>query len=238
MSKTSLESCDYLKVTYSEERAPHGEYPLLFGKYLIEKYYKGSGKILDLGCGRGDYLKVFRELGLHSYGTDISPEAPKFANDIPVAVADLENDELPYTETKFDFIFSKSVIEHMKEPMKLLEYSNQQLREGGTAIILTPSWEHNYKGAFYIDHTHVTPFTRASLEDALKMAGFQNVEVHYFYQLPVLWKYPWLKIFSKILSLLPIPYNPLNNVPWQVSNKFNKYVRFSKEVMLLAVAKK
>ena len=238
MSKTALKSSDYLKITYSEERAPRGEYPFLFGQYLVEKYYDSRGKILDLGCGRGDYLKVFRDLGLQSYGTDISPEAPKLVDNIPVMVADLEKDELPYKETKFDFIFSKSVIEHMKEPMKLLEYSNQQLREGGTAIILTPSWEHNYKGAFYIDHTHVTPFTRASLEDALKMAGFQNVEVHYFYQLPVLWKYPWLKIFSKILSLLPIPYNPLNNVPWQVSNKFNKYVRFSKEVMLLAVAKK
>ena len=238
MSKTSLKSNDYLKVTYSEERAPYGEYPLLFAKHLIAEHYKGPGKILDLGCGRGDYLKVFRDLGLESYGTDISPEAPKFVENIPVVVADLENDDLPFPEIKFDFVFSKSVIEHMRDPMKLLEYSHQQLKPGGTAVILTPSWEHNYKGAFYIDHTHVTPFTRTSLEDALKMAGFQNVEVHYFYQLPVLWKYPWLKIFSKILSFLPIPYSPLNNVPWRVSNKFNKYVRFSKEVMLLAIAKK
>ena len=188
MSKTSLKSNDYLKVTYSEERAPYGEYPLLFAK--------------------------------------------------PVVVADLENDDLPFPEIKFDFVFSKSVIEHMRDPMKLLEYSYQQLKLGGTAVILTPSWEHNYKGAFYIDHTHVTPFTRMSLEDALKIAGYENVNVYYFYQLPILWKFPWLKIFSKLLSYLPIPYNPLNKVPWSVSNKINKHIRFSKEVMLLAVAKK
>jgi len=238
VSKTSLKSSDYLKVTYSEERAPYGEYPLLFAKHLIAKHYKGPGKILDLGCGRGDYLKAFRDLGLESYGTDMSSEAPKFVENIPVVVADLENDDLPFPEIKFDFVFSKSVIEHMRDPMKLLEYSYQQLKPGGTAVILTPSWEHNYKGAFYIDHTHVTPFTRMSLEDALKIAGYENVNVYYFYQLPILWKFPWLKIFSKLLSYLPIPYNPLNKVPWSVSNKINKHIRFSKEVMLLAVAKK
>jgi SAM-dependent methyltransferase len=238
VSKTSLKSSDYLKVTYSEERAPYGEYPLLFAKHLIAKHYKRPGKILDLGCGRGDYLKVFRDLGLESYGTDISPEAPNFVENIPVVVADLENDELPFPEIKFDFVFSKSVIEHMRDPMRLLKYSYQQLKQEGTAVILTPSWEHNYKGAFYIDHTHVTPFTRTSLEDALKIAGYENVNVYYFYQLPILWKFPWLKIFSKLLSYLPIPYNPLNKVPWSVSNKLNKHIRFSKEVMLLAVAKK
>ena len=238
MSKTSLKSNDYLKVTYSEERAPYGEYPLLFGKYLTERYYKTPGKILDLGCGRGDYLKVFRNLGLESYGTDISNEAPNYVENIPVEVSDLENDEFPFQEIEFDFVFSKSVIEHMRDPMKLLAYSHQQLKQGGTAVILTPSWEHNYKGAFYIDHTHVTPWTRASLEDALKIAGYEDVTVYYFYQLPILWKFPWLKIFSKLISCLPIPYNPLHKVPWGVSNKLNKYVRFSKEVMLLAVAKK
>lgn len=238
MSKTSLKSNDYLKVTYSEERAPYGEYPLLFAKHLIEKYYKNPGKILDLGCGRGDYLKTFRDLGLESYGTDISHEAPNYAEGIPVVVSDLENDDLPYQEVEFDFIFSKSVIEHMQDPMRLLTYSHQRLKQGGTAVILTPSWEHNYKGAFYIDHTHVTPFTRASLEDALKIAGYKNVRVCYFYQLPILWKFPWLRVFSKLISCLPIPYNPLNEVPWSVSNKLNKYVRFSKEVMLLAVAEK
>tara|TARA_R110002020_G_scaffold185624_1_gene383284 strand:- start:102 stop:827 length:726 start_codon:yes stop_codon:yes gene_type:complete len=241
MSKTSsaLSSKDYLKVTYSEERAPYGEYPLLFGKHLVKKFYKTSGKILDLGCGRGDYLKVFRNLGLESYGTDISPEAPNFASGIPVEVANLEIEGAhPYSDIEFDFVFSKSVIEHMRDPMKLLSYSHQRLKQGGTAVILTPSWEYNYKRAFYVDYTHVTPFTRTSLEDALKIAGYKDVEVYYFYQLPILWKFPWLRVISKLLSYLPIPYSPLDKVPWKVSNKLNKYVRFSKEVMLLAVARK
>ena len=103
---------------------------------------------------------------------------------------------------------------------------------------MTPSWSHTYWGPFYIDYTHVTPFTAYSLKSALEMAGFKKVTVKYFYQLPVLWKYPWLTLFVKLFAKLPIPYAPYNEVPWSVSNPFNKLVRFSKEAMLLAVAEK
>ena len=84
----------------------------------------------------------------------------------------------------------------------------------------------------------MTPFTKPSLGDALEMAGYKDIEVSYFYQLPAIWKFPWLKCLSKATSLFPIPYAPLNEVPWKISSGFNKYIRFSKEVMLLATAKK
>jgi hypothetical protein len=126
----------------------------------------------------------------------------------------------------------------MRNPMGLIKASYDTLKPGGTAVIMTPSWIHNYKEAFYVDHTHVTPFTKASLTDALKMAGYRDIQVSYFYQLPLIWKIPWLRYLSKLVALFPIPYAPLNDVPWSVSNRINKYVRFSKEVMLLAVAKK
>ncbi len=238
MNKQILKNPEYLNVTYSNSKAPPSKYPSIFSQFLFKKYFSNKGKILDLGCGNADYVREFSNLGFKSYGLDISPNVLQNTDLENVKLADLENGENPFSEEQFDHIFSKSVIEHMNNPMSLLKISYDCLKQGGTAVILTPSWRHNWKEAFYIDHTHVTPFTKPSLSDALKMAGFKDVEVYYFYQLPLLWKYPFLKVFSKILALLPFPYAPLRNVPWSVSNKFNKYVRFSKEVMLLAVAKK
>ena len=238
MASSIFESKEYLSVTYSEKKAPYGEYPFLFGKFLLNKFFSKNGKILDLGCGRAEYVKVFQDIGLESYGVDISPRVLEYGDGYNVKMANLNAGECPYEDDSFDFIFSKSVIEHMTNPMGLLQSSYQKLKQGGTAVIMTPSWAHNYKEAFYIDHTHVTPFTKSSLIDAMKMAGYKEVEVIYFYQLPLLWKYPFLSVFSRIMSLIPLPYAPLHEVPWGVSNKLNKYIRFSKEVMLLAVAKK
>lgn len=237
MSKTALDNEEYLKVTYSETRAPRGSYPVELGNYIFSNFYKKTGKILDIGCGRGDSMEAFSTLGFKPYGVDVSPVALDYDHGLDVKVLDLEKEELSY-ENDFDFVFSKSVVEHMHNPMALIQAAYKSLKDDGVAVIMTPSWEYNYKAAFYIDHTHVTPFTKPSLRDIMEMAGFKEVEVYYFYQLPYLWKFPYLKIFSKLASLLPIPYAPLNDVPWKVSSRLNKFVRFSKEVMLIAVAKK
>ena len=109
------------------------------------------------------------------------------------------------------------------------------LKPGGTFICLTPSWKHSYKEQFYIDHTHVTPFTRHSLETLCELSGFE-ADCSYLYQLPFLWKYPFLTFIVKLFALLPIPYRPFNRVGW--SEGFNNFIRFSKEAMLISKVKK
>lgn len=103
-------------------------------------------------------------------------------------------------------------------------------------MIMTPSWEHTYWGPFYIDHTHVTPFTAPSLADALTIAGFEPVETSHFYQLPFLWRFPFLKPIAWTIAALPLPYRPYRPARWP--DGMNKLIRFSKEVMLLAVGRK
>ena len=61
-------------------------------------------------------------------------------------------------------------------PHHLFDHAIKTLKPKGKAVIMTPSWEHNMWGPFYIDHTHVTPFTKTSLEDLFVMSGFKNVE--------------------------------------------------------------
>ena len=236
-NKSILENEQYLNHTYSDKAAPPSEYPNLLAKWLLDNVYKKPGKIADFGCGRGDYLRAFKLLGFEPYGLDISPTV-KNLSDFKVKQVDFINDSIPYTQEKFDFIFSKSVIEHLREPTPYFSAIHESLEEGGKAVIMAPSWAHTYWGPFYIDHTHVTPFTAQSLKSALEMCGFQKVTVKYFYQLPILWKFKWLKIIAKLIAKLPIPYSPYNTVPWKISNRLNKLVRFSKEVMLIATVEK
>ena len=231
-----LKEQTYLNTTYSEEKNPKTGYPAHLTKELIRRTGKTEGKMLDLGCGRGEYLDTFFDNGFEVMGFDLSTHMVK---NHPVEYIDLEKNKLtsPHKE-KYDFVFSKSVIEHMRNPMGLLNASFEALKPGGVAVIMTPSWEYTYWGPFYVDHTHVTPWTKPSLDEAMRMTGFKNVSTEYFFQLPFLWKNPYLTPFIKLFRKIPIPYQPNYNAPWGVSNWFNVLVRFSREPMLLSIAKK
>ena len=231
-----LQKAAYLDVTYSASVAPASTYPEKLGKWLIDNVFGSSGRILDMGCGRGDFLDVFAALDLEVAGLDISPRAVELAQEHDVRVADLETEALPFPPNSFDFVFSKSVVEHMRAPSRLVEAASTALRPGGTAVVMTPSWAHTYWGPFYIDHTHVTPFTAPSLADLFAFAGFNSVKVMHFYQLPFVWRHPVLKMVPRFIAMLPLPHRPFSSAPWP--DGLNKLIRFSKEVMLLGIGVK
>jgi SAM-dependent methyltransferase len=233
---TVLKDPRYLEVTYSTTRAPIGEYPSLLARHLMETAYKKTGKLLDIGSGRGDFLDAFSQLGFEVSGVDISPLLAAGTGTNTIKTCNFECEPLPFPDNEFDFVFSKSVIEHLHSPHHLVSGAFQVLKPGGVAVIMTPSWAHTYWGPFYIDHTHVTPYTIPSLADVLQIAGFENISSRYFFQLPIVWKHPSLLPMVRLFSLLPLSYRPYENANWPDS--FNKLIRFSKEVMLLAVCQK
>ena len=107
------------------------------------------------------------------------------------------------------------------------------LKPGGIAIVLCPSWEYNYK-IYFEDYTHRSPFMKASLRDILLINGFKNVKVDFFRQLPILWKRNYLKFLSDLTRILV----PDNFYQTNSSNSINKWIRFSKEIMLFAYSRK
>ena len=104
---------------------------------------------------------------------------------------------------------------------------NRVLKKDGIIITMTPDWEINYK-IFYEDYTHRTPFSETSLRDIHLINGFKKVKILKFKQLPILWNNNMiLNILSELTRVL-------------VPNYFRKFkwVKFSKEIILLSIAKK
>jgi SAM-dependent methyltransferase len=235
---SAMQNKNYLEVTYGEANKNKSDYPEKLAKHLLDNYYLKPGRLLDIGCGNGDFLRAFTKLGFQVVGVDMSPDVKeRLGDEFDVRLVDIE-EGADHFQDEFDFVFSKSVIEHMREPTTLFKLSYTALKKNGIAVIMCPSWEHTYWGPFYIDHTHVTPFTRPSLEETFTLCDFKDSRVEYFYQLPFVWKNPLLKFIVKIIAKIPLPYSPWNRVPWQTNFWPNKLIRFSKEVMLLGSAKK
>lgn len=217
---------DYLKVVYSEENTPYTDYPSKLAKYLFDAFdLKEKNTMLEIGCGRGEMLRNFKNLGLHVEGIDLSPEAPNYHEDIEIKVANVEEEKLPYPDNSFDVIYSKSVLEHFYYPERYMKEAYRVLKPGGVILTLVPDWESCYK-VYFDDYTHRTPFSKIGLEDILKIHSFKDVHVYKFRQLPLLWKYPKLNIISSIIA----PFVPVRTK--------NKFLRWSRELMLVSSATK
>ena len=210
----------YLNVTYGNKLFT--DYPALLAKYLIEKYsIKKDSRLLDLGCGRGEFLRGFIIHGLEGFGIDRADLAKEICPAATIKVGNLE-DKLPFEDNFFDVVFSKSVLEHFYYPEKILAEIYRVLKPNGLVITMTPDWAYNVI-CFHEDFTHRTAFTLKSLDDIHNVCHFRHVFTARFIQLPIIWKVPFLK-FTSILCRNLVP-NSLK--------KYSKFVRFSKEIMLI-----
>ena len=239
----------YQEVVYGNYKVSH--YPRKLGWKLIWDHMreaertetngrpKGS-KILDVGAGDGTYVRCFNSYGFQAYGIEANVNfkyhipSNKIVATLNKEILDFNKDKLPYEDNTFDYVFSKSVIEHVYNTEFFLSEIKRVLKPKGKLLILTPAWDYNYRW-FYDDPTHVKPFNHKGLQDALRLADFKQVKVKYFYHLPFVWKYTKLGTWiTRIIRLLPDEWRWWD---WE-QQKMNVLIRFSKEVQLLGIAEK
>jgi len=242
----------YLEVIYPQEEYAEHLYPQKLCDYLSENYFYEledggverldgheeydkvfGGKLLDIGSGKGNHLIGFYRCGYEAFGLDKRKECVEVLNDFDIRECDIETDVFPYEDNFFSWIFSKSVLEHVSNTDNFMNESLRVLKPGGKVVFMCPAWESQYK-LYWDDYTHVKPYTRKSLQNAMRMAGFSDVEVSYFLQLPFIWKRPYLEVITKVIALLP------DSLKWKNKEQSDarKLIRFSKEKMLFAVGGK
>jgi len=218
---------DYLKVVYDTNSHPQTTYPGNLASYLFHTFGMQKGqRFLEPGCGRGEFLAEFHKLDLDCFGLDLSPHAGSQCPDVEVKKEiDIENELWPFPDNHFDVIYNKSLMEHLRYPDKFLVEARRVLKPGGKILCLIPDWESNYK-TYFDDFTHRTPFTKVALSDIYKISDFTDIRVYKFRQLPVVWRYPVINIFCAAIS----PFIPVRTK--------NKFLRWSRELMLIGYATK
>ncbi len=226
----------YLETIYFTEEYGENFYPQKLCNHIYETYYKPAlpgdteykPKLLDIGSGKGNHLVGFSRCGIESYGIDKRDECIKILENFDIRPCDLEKDRFPFDDNFFDFIFTKSVLQHVYNTDNFISESLRVLRPGGVAVMMTPDWRSTMK-FFWDDYTHVRAFTRKGLQNAMKINGFEEVFCDRFYQLPFLWKYPVALPLLKLIALLP------DSFKWkdQQESQPRKLIRFAKEKMLL-----
>jgi len=199
--------------------------------HLADHYFeRRDGRLLDICCGRGEHMEIFNDIGFETHGIDRDGVGQD--RGLNVSIADVEKDRLPFADNFFDSVMMKSAIEHIDNTEHLLQEIYRVMKPKAKVVITTCDWKKVYK-IFYDDFTHVSPFTRASLRDAMRMFGFEEVEVEHFYHLPFTWKGGIRYHLPKLIGLVPVWYSQTSKM-----TEMRKLIRFSKEVQLLAYATK
>jgi 2-polyprenyl-3-methyl-5-hydroxy-6-metoxy-1,4-benzoquinol methylase len=152
-------------------------------KKYAERFAGATGEILDLGCGRGEFLEAAREAGLSARGIDQSEEwiALCRSKGLEAERAELFEYLRSLPDSSLDGVYCSQVVEHI-EPARLpglVRLISEKVRRGALAAIETPNPEclAIFATHFYLDPTHTRPVPAALLRFYLEEAGFGNVEV-------------------------------------------------------------
>ncbi len=143
-------------------------------------YFAGCERILDVGCGEGQFLAMMRGEGHQVVGIDSDAHMVATCREqgLDVVEADLF-DYLSRSSGQFDGIFCSNVIEHLpsEDAERLAKMAFEALRPGGLLLIATPNPESAivHMHEFWRDATHVRLYNRPLLEFLLLRAGFRDV---------------------------------------------------------------
>jgi 2-polyprenyl-3-methyl-5-hydroxy-6-metoxy-1,4-benzoquinol methylase len=147
-------------------------------------HFAGCRDVLDLGCGRGEFLELMREAGIPARGVEASAEAVAVCRSkgLEVEQADLGAHLAAAPDESLGGIFCAHVVEHLPPERlpELIRTAAEKLRRSGVLAIETPNPEclAIFATHFYLDPTHVRPVPPALLRFYAEEAGFGNTEVH------------------------------------------------------------
>jgi len=188
------------------EYRPHyfpTEHQLRAARRPYLEYFPPGGRVLDLGCGRGEFLELLRESGRRGVGVESDPALVRACRAKGLQVE--HGDGLEFVRkaaADWDGIMVSHLIEHLpgSEGCRLIAAAAERLRSGGRLIVLTPN--PNFLpgvGAFWSDLTHARPYPLAALRSLLADVGLRVVAwgVDQASRLDVSWRHPYKAIVNR-----------------------------------------
>jgi len=142
-----------------------------------------AGRLLDVGCGRGDLGSWLVRRGWSAAGVEPSAQACAVARERGVDARAGTLAEVELEPQTYDAVVFRQSLEHVTDPVFALRRAREALREGGVAIVSVPNfgcWQRRCFGArwFHLDlPRHRLHFDATTLHATLARAGFARVEI-------------------------------------------------------------
>lgn len=154
-------------------------------RHFIDKYHLEGKKLIEAGCGQGEFLGVLSDFPVKAYGIENRESLVRlarekgltvwkqFAAEGEILAADDGSAGGPY-----DGFLSFNFLEHQPDPVGMLRCIADNLSEEGVGLITVPSLEYilQYDGYYELIRDHLAYYTFDTLRYAVEKAGFQVLE--------------------------------------------------------------
>jgi 2-polyprenyl-3-methyl-5-hydroxy-6-metoxy-1,4-benzoquinol methylase len=153
-------------------------------------YFQDCQNVLDIGCGRGEFVDLLLEQGIGAQGIDLDPDMVAYAveRDLPVERAEALEYLTTLPDSSLDGVFMAQVVEHFtpQNLSLLLELCYRKMKPGARLIAETinPSCLTALANWYLIDPSHVTPVHPETMRFLLEGAGFWQIQLLFLTPVP------------------------------------------------------
>lgn len=150
-----------------------------FGGFL-RKFSLKRKKIIEIGCGRGEFLSIMQEYDIKAYGLEHSAESARqcVKKGLKVSKGFIQSDTDRLNDAPFDAFYILNFLEHLPDPNATLRGIYNNLAENAVGLVEVPNFDmilrKNLFSEFIGDHLFY--FTGETLNAALRQNGFEIVD--------------------------------------------------------------
>ena len=168
-----------------EERFRGSEEEIKERQRIYVSYFEGRDDVVDIGCGRGEFLELMRESGIRARGVDLDLDMILLCREKGLDVS--ADDAFAYLgalpDDSLGGIFAAQVIEHL-HPLRIIELvdlCHRKLGPGGVLILETPNPKclMVFADTFYKDPSHVQPVHPDTMQFLFEALNFHQVELRF-----------------------------------------------------------
>ncbi len=153
-------------------------------EHFIELCELQDKKIIEIGCGGGEFLEILKEFPVQVYGTEHNRNLREHARSLGLNVEEdfVEDEEIILKNAPFDAFISFNFLEHQPNPMGMLQGIYENLTEEGVGLITVPSFEYFKEHSSYYEfiRDHIAYYTEDTLERLAEICGFEVLETSRF----------------------------------------------------------
>jgi len=147
---------------------------------FVQKFSLKRKKVVEIGCGRGEYLSLMKQFGADAYGLEYSEDSVKqcIKDGLKVSKGFIEsgNDELG--DDSFDAFFILNFLEHLPDPNSTLTGIYNNLTDDAIGLVEVPNFDMILRNKLFSEFIcdHLFYFTKETLSTTLRINGFEIVE--------------------------------------------------------------
>lgn len=144
---------------------------------LVDSYSLGGKKIIEIGCGRGEYLSLMRQCGADAFGLEFSDDSVKecVKKCLKVRKGFIDRPEYPLNDAPFDAFIILNYLEHLPDVNATLSGIHGNLTEDAIGLVEVPNFDMIVRNRLFSEFIgdHLFYFTTETLKTALCLNGFE-----------------------------------------------------------------